>query len=838
MYTAIEVRKPDRLKLGSSIDMRWFLLSLVALAFAGRLHEGDLQIRSDRVAEVLRTTPAVRWAVHRISSMLLSPPVYTRPVGSFMQHVTDYQPTPALPGSEDLLVSVREFILPHLQAAIQLPHPRASTAYNAAQDIQDAARHVMSFDGNARAVSEWRLQREADLQALRGPLAGCEAKLRALMGAAGRRVLKGDYSLSLTACMRMAVGSPDELFTAHQIYGFPCLDDYPDSGMFRVCEKPAAEKFDDFFHPKHQQSVADTLNRAAADAKQYDSLVQLTTKTRAEVMKGLAQGPFTEADCNIKYGECCWRALHRFAVWQGFDDKGRPKCRPCDNARRSKTNLCASLHETIACEQPSFPAMMCMVFADLNGGIAPFPMHHSTDDVESAYRRMLSAHPQCTVIAIYDTIERGVRYYTMDGHNFGLITAVLSFNRHSQLMCMIARRLFGVCVAGYFDDYDITEPTFCGASGKHSLAQLHRWLGVPLAGHGVPNVPSDKNVPPRNSNAFLGIVSDLTQVMDGIIVMKAKVSRVAGIVVTFMNVMKLEVPAMHRQALREVIGKLEYTCLSSCSGRFGRAALSILNAYAGSPSSKAFRGKNLSAPPPLPDEVIAALLFFMILLPLLPHRKIYLGVRSKLKPVVIYTDARYSPEGKYKPQIGICIYFPERAPGKQWLHDLAVIPPDLMDRFHYRVQQVGQLEALAAIAPYLTWPDQLRGRDVIHFIDNTGAEHGLRNGYSCDSDSARLIHVFHAAVAALSCNVWFEYVPSAANISDIPSRLQEGEKIPDVLTELGSRVDTDHRIVIPAIGANWSDVFHQVFEKLAPRPTRAEKKYRAAVAAEVRRLRS
>ena len=105
-----------------------------------------------------------------------------------------------------------------------------------------------------------------------------------------------------------------------------------------------------------------------------------------------------------------------------MDDKGRPKCRPCDNAKRSMTKECSSTHETISCEQPSFPAMMCLLFADLNGGKPPFPMHHSTDDVESAYRRMLCAHPEATVVAIYDTLEKGVRYYTMDGHNFGLVT--------------------------------------------------------------------------------------------------------------------------------------------------------------------------------------------------------------------------------------------------------------------------------------------------------------------------------------------------------------------------------------------------------------------------------
>ena len=59
---------------------------------------------------------------------------------------------------------------------------------------------------------------------------------------------------------------------------------------------------------------------------------------------------------------------------------------------------------------------------------------------------------------------------------------------------------------------------------------------------------------------------------------------------------------------------------------------------------------------------------------------------------------------------------------------------------------------------------------MIHFIDNVGAYSGLGKGYSPDMDSARMISVFHTMNAALRSNVWFEYVPSKANISDLPSR--------------------------------------------------------------------
>ena len=78
---------------------------------------------------------------------------------------------------------------------------------------------------------------------------------------------------------------------------------------------------------------------------------------------------------------------------------------------------------------------------------------------------------------------------------------------------------------------------------------------------------------------------------------------------------------------------------------------------------------------------------------------------------------------------------------------------------------------LAGVAAYTSRPDQLRDRDVVHFIDNSGALVGLAKGYSSDVDSARLVSAFHVMNATVRSNVWFEYVPSrGANISDLPSR--------------------------------------------------------------------
>ena len=97
----------------------------------------------------------------------------------------------------------------------------------------------------------------------------------------------------------------------------------------------------------------------------------------------------------------------------------------------------------------------------------------------------------------------------------------------------------------------------------------------------------------------------------------------------------------------------------------------------------------------------------------------------------------------------------------------------------------------------------------------------MAKGYMRDIDSARLVHVFHSLCAALQTQVWFEFVPSGANLADQPSRDDFA-----LLAELGS---TSFATVWPDVGAGWHDAFEHIFDKFAPRPSKAEKRARRAV---------
>ena len=159
---------------------------------------------------------------------------------------------------------------------------------------------------------------------------------------------------------------------------------------------------------------------------------------------------------------------------------------------------------------------------------------------------------------------------------------------------------------------------------------------------------------------------------------------------------------------------------------------------------------------------------------------------------------------------------------KRWYHSESRVSADLLDRFQMRQQYVGQLEVLAAVAAYTTFPGRLRGREVVHFIDNTGALFGLMKGYSRDVDSARLVHSFHTVCAALGSRVWLAYVASKANLADLPSR----GSFELLEQELGS---TRVEFVLPPLQLSWSGSFAYLFNEYAGLRARRFKRARQRV---------
>ena len=157
-------------------------------------------------------------------------------------------------------------------------------------------------------------------------------------------------------------------------------------------------------------------------------------------------------------------------------------------------------------------------------------------------------------------------------------------------------------------------------------------------------------------------------------------------------------------------------------------------------------------------------------------------------PTVVLTDAAFESG---RGTIGVVV----KRPGRPLVWTACDCPGWVLSAFRAvdraKEQYIGQLELLAAVVAYTTFPDILEGQHVIHWIDNESAVYSLVKGYCGAADSARVVNIFHCAVSQLNVTPWMEYVWTEDNIADLPSRGDFG-----VLFTLGG-ADSFREAVLP-----------------------------------------
>ena len=179
------------------------------------------------------------------------------------------------------------------------------------------------------------------------------------------------------------------------------------------------------------------------------------------------------------------------------------------------------------------------------------------------------------------------------------------------------------------------------------------------------------------------------------------------------------------------------------------------------------------------SELHHSFMFFEALLPALPPLVVPVVPDSR-PPLTVYTDASFwlakSRRGVCEPRssrlrggLGAVVYDPE---SNRVVSAMGDPPWELLlaswdtDKKTY----IAELEAIAALAVYSTFSSIFRGRKVIHWIDNTVALSAFVHGYAGKPELAKTVNVFYLQAMALRASVYFDYVPSKANIADLPSR--------------------------------------------------------------------
>ena len=111
------------------------------------------------------------------------------------------------------------------------------------------------------------------------------------------------------------------------------------------------------------------------------------------------------------------------------------------------------------------------------------------------------------------------------------------------------------------------------------------------------------------------------------------------------------------------------------------------------------------------------------------------------------------------------------------LGGFTTILQDILDEWGYpadRLEMGGNpiaiCEASMVLLGMVAFAEQMKGRQVLWFVDNTVALHSFVKGSSRCPFVSRTVSLFHFMAFRMNTQVWFEYVRSEANWADGISR--------------------------------------------------------------------
>ena len=630
----------------------------------------------------------------------------------------------------------------HIQEAIIHPHPfNDDGASGITPDLRSAINQVVHLRGS---ISKWRHHQMVVLRQASRALSHITDILRerqARVNPFAAKVASG-LNFGLWAALLDATGWPHDSLLFNLVFGFRVIGEIPDSGLFAAGGQPYRS---DLFETldENAQWASKLIDRCSRNPELSDDDVNVWKKTMEEVEDGLMMGPFTRAHLDDKvFGYGKWRPMARFSVWQ----KG--KLRACDDARRSLHNNITCTTESLVCDRADFPIRMARIFASKIS--SPFSMLLGTEDLASAYRRVPVWQPEYTVVALKDPSGE-LKFFIVPGHNFGLLSAVLNFNTVPEFTVHVARRMFASCCSHFYDDFPVCEPSFSCASSQKALWDLHQLLGFALA--------EKKHVPCALENDYLGIHNDFSQMYSrGEARVRVTDSRRADLIELLTEA--IDSGALSPAQAESLHGKLQFA-ISGSFGKVGRAALLLIRERFRRVSSDDNLSKSLKFGLELLRDIIHAAPDFV--LRVLP---------SSERSTLIWSDAMYN-EHKHFGQMGWVLRVPPCSRyGVRYFHSSYSLDRSLLERlFGVRQNYIQQLETLAALTAYTSIdPRLIAGKLILHFVDNQGALSNLISCSSRDYDCSWMVHEFAIIASKLSLGVWFEYVRSAANIADLPSR--------------------------------------------------------------------
>ena len=692
--------------------------------------------------------------------------------------------------------------LSFLESAKRLPHPAQHENDDLPTDLCEAVRFAVS---KGSCITEWRDRAVARLDAAAADLwdlsermiAESPAHVRHLVGATRKFVgAEATYNVAFIACVIDATNHPDYGYVRRMIRGFPQIGTQVPVGVYAgggsMPKKEVAEVLNPHSNASWNSYVLTSVRERALEAEEREPIAA------DRLAKAVWDATIKECDDGVCMGmrgdDGVWRGMSLDELdkhpWTDGVEKARllrrfgreqvrheadgnvSTVRAIDDGTENGLNDIYGGEDKLSLPAADSPARISRQYhrewRRQQKHVEGF--EYGLADVKKAFRRIPVTYCGLSAIVVWDPYNRMAVTFLLPGFNFGTVSAVMAWNRAPAFICHAARRLLAVPVIAYYDDFGVGGGSGERGSGLTSLESLNR--------HIFGFEPKKRIAMTQGPIVAVGVMHDFTRTPNTGTVQVGVTQERKDSVCAYISEVESRGSAT-RGDCSKLFGKARYV-FCPVFGTVGLASLQPLsnppgrlNLADGSPGAIAINvlRRIVSGSCPVDFHVDA----------------------TSQRPVVLLTDA-CTTQHKLG-WLGIVLWDPDDGPAGRLYHAAGGVPHwmlVILERLQMKKTYIAAYELLAEVCAYNSFPEQLRGRIVHHFVDNTAALAGSKSGYSGKPDCARLIDALVVRILRLACRPWFGFVYSEDNLSDLPSREEFG-----LLQKLNS---TRRVLVRPSLG--------------------------------------
>ncbi len=606
----------------------------------------------------------------------------------------------------------------------------------AAPDLRFAAEKVVENSEAPRKIREQLRGLVKELSQRTKPLS---ARLRDWQPWHVRRVA-GKLQLGFVVIVCLLILWGDGKMPGRFVSGFQGGDRLEESRPWKVIDEPEPIPETEVF-AKFPANKEELMRRPIEDEAEF-----LWESCEKEVAKQVGLRAVPESALKQKYGAGQYSAIPCFVHVQACGKKRR-----IDNARKSRDNEATQYTEKFRLANAYAPALSARLLfrAGRKAGLseaqvwALMDLESGGEDLPDAFRSIPveQQYLRRNIVMLKHPSTGKLWFFQMLAALFGQGSSVYSFERWSAFLEAAPRRLLWLLWVMYVDDGSLVDLTGAKGSGQALIHEFFEAIGTGLS--------PDKRTWMNKRATFLGVdhsLEELTQLG----------------YVDFWPKGEIE------QELRAQMAKFRSTrqCPPGDASKFrgvaGFAAESQFGQLGKAPMRPFKQRQYWDVPPWVTTNTMDRSMKFMdMLLDLKLSRKVHV-VPDGRPALVVASDAQVEP-GSW-PGGGVLIFDPD---GQQkyggWMQFKAGAL-GVWDLSYDDLQSGKQPFALceAAMVPLalMSWPERVRGRRIVWYVDNTAAMSAFVKGASANEHLEHIVGLFWMLAWHLDVQVWFEWVDS------------------------------------------------------------------------------